>query len=191
MKAKAGTSNTPHKHLHSRISYLYQVALYLTQVQFSRPYQSEGLSTLNSNDLLTESFMVRSPVTDTAVLLPHVLTRTPHAQTSQRNPLDYDNSANLCTVRQTLSHLRRVSHKSQIRLSRGMKRSICRRCEAALIPGFTSKAYIENKSRKGKKPWADVLVVTCDACDFSKRFPIGAKRQASCEDKDRTPLRAA
>ena len=192
MKAKTGTSNAPHKHLHSRISYLYQVALYLSQLQFSPRYRSEeGLNTLTSNDLPTESSMVQSPVTDTAVLFPHALTRTPHVQTSQRNSLHCDNSANLYTVRHTLSHLRRVSHKSQIRLPRGMKRSICRRCEAALIPGFTCKAYIENKSRKGKKPWADVLIVTCDACDFSKRFPVGAKRQASCEDKGHTQLPSA
>ena len=189
MKAETGTSNAPNKHLHSRVSYLYQVALYLTQLQFSGQIQSEkGLNTLISEELLTEPSMFGSPVTDPVVLLHHALISSQHAQKSQRESSHCDNFASSSTVRHTLSHLRRVSHKSQIRISKVMKHSICRRCEAALIPGFTSRAYIENKSRKGKKPWADVLVITCDACDFPKRFPVGAMRQASGKDKDQTPL---
>ena len=154
MKAKGGISVAPHKHIHSRISYLYQVASYLSQLQLSRQYQSkEGLCTLINRESLTEASTTQLLVADTAVLLHHASTRIPHVETSQRNSLDCAKSSNSGTARHILSHLRRISQKSQIRLSRGMKHSICRRCEAILIPGFTSKAYIENKSRKGKKTW--------------------------------------
>lgn len=67
--------------------------------------------------------------------------------------------------------------KSQIRLSQDVKHSICKRCSAILIPGSTSSSKVENLSRGGKKPWADVLVIECNVCSAQKRFPVGAKRQ--------------
>ena len=68
--------------------------------------------------------------------------------------------------------------KSQIRLSPAIKRSLCKRCDALLVSGSDSTSRLENKSRGGKKPWADVLVVTCNSCGTVKRFPVGAKRQS-------------
>ena len=84
-----------------------------------------------------------------------------------------------------INHLKAVSLKGQVRLSSKMKHSICRRCDILLVPGFTSTSNLENKSRKGKKPWADVLVVTCTSCGAVKRFPVGAKRQFGRPDRAR------
>ncbi|KAF2434870.1 RNAse P, Rpr2/Rpp21 subunit, partial [Tothia fuscella] len=75
------------------------------------------------------------------------------------------------------SHILQVSRKSVIRLSHEMKRGICKRCTSVLIPGRTSETRIDNKSRGGKRPWADVMVTTCLACGMEKRFPVGAERQ--------------
>jgi ribonuclease P protein subunit RPR2 len=75
------------------------------------------------------------------------------------------------------SHLRSVSMKGQIRLSSNVKRSVCKTCDAILVPGHTSTHTIENKSKGGRKPWADVLEVRCNLCGAKKRFPFGATRQ--------------
>ena len=79
--------------------------------------------------------------------------------------------------RRLLSDLRASSHKSQIRLTPSMKHTICKYCDTLLIEGDTSTSTVENQSKGGKKPWADVLVVKCDTCGGLKRFPVQAPRQ--------------
>ncbi|KAI8950442.1 RNAse P Rpr2/Rpp21/SNM1 subunit domain-containing protein [Xylaria longipes] len=80
-------------------------------------------------------------------------------------------------ARHLLTDLRATSLKSQIRLSPAVKHSICKFCDTLLIEGETSTSVVENKSKHGKKPWADVLVVKCNACHGVKRFPVQAPRQ--------------
>ncbi|KAI0458426.1 RNAse P Rpr2/Rpp21/SNM1 subunit domain-containing protein [Xylaria acuta] len=80
-------------------------------------------------------------------------------------------------ARHLLTDLRATSLKSQIRLSPAMKRTICKFCDTLLIEGETSTSVVENKSKHGRKPWADVLVVKCNACHGVKRFPVRAPRQ--------------
>ena len=75
--------------------------------------------------------------------------------------------------RHLLSQLRAVSLKSQIKLSRELKHSLCKRCDSLLVPGQTSIERTSNDSSGGRKPWADVLVVTCKFCGTMKRFPVG------------------
>jgi ribonuclease P protein subunit RPR2 len=58
-----------------------------------------------------------------------------------------------------------------------MKHSICKNCDTMLIDGSTCTNEVENKSKGGKKRWADVLVRKCNTCGLEKRFPIGAERQ--------------
>ncbi|KAK2746516.1 hypothetical protein FQN57_003142 [Myotisia sp. PD_48] len=79
-------------------------------------------------------------------------------------------------ARQYTLQYRAVSLKSQIRLDQDIKRSICKRCDSPLRPGSTSTEEVENKSQGKKKPWADVLVVTCNFCGTQKRYPQTQKR---------------
>jgi len=58
-----------------------------------------------------------------------------------------------------------------------VKALLCKRCDVLLVPGSTSSVTVENASRGGKKPWAEVEVVRCLACGAEKRFPVGATRQ--------------
>ena len=85
--------------------------------------------------------------------------------------------------RRLVSHIRAISCKSVLRLSPGMKHSFCIHCESLLIPGSTSSSMVENKSRGGRKPWADVLVITCKLCGASRRIPLGAKRQQKRKER--------
>ena len=73
--------------------------------------------------------------------------------------------------------LRSVAMKSQIRLSPNTKHSICKNCYTVLREGSTCTKELENRSRGGKKPWADVMVNKCTTCGLAKRFPIAVKRQ--------------
>jgi RNase P subunit RPR2 len=72
-----------------------------------------------------------------------------------------------------LHNFRSVARKQVLRVDSPIKRTICKRCESLLVPGVTSEHRIENKSKDGKKKWADVLVVECKACGTVKRFPVG------------------
>lgn len=81
-----------------------------------------------------------------------------------------------CIARQYASQLRAVSLKSQLRLPQGEKRSLCKRCDTLLVLGTSCSEEIENKSRGGRKPWADVRVVKCLTCGTAKRFPQGKER---------------
>lgn len=82
-----------------------------------------------------------------------------------------------------LSTARTVAQKSVLRLSPSLKQTICRRCDALLIPGTSSTHRVENNSRGGRKSWADVLVVECNACGTVKRFPVGMEAKKRPEWK--------
>lgn len=81
------------------------------------------------------------------------------------------------------SDLHTVSRKAQLRLSIDLKRSMCKSCNAILVPGHTATQTIENQSKNGRKPWADVLVVSCKRCGSKRRMPVGAKRQPKKRDR--------
>lgn len=85
--------------------------------------------------------------------------------------------------------LHTVSRKAQLRLSVDLKRSICKSCNTLLVPGRTASQEIENQSKGGKKPWADVLIVSCKCCGSKRRMPVGAKRQP--KKRNRLPAAAA
>ncbi|TGO28517.1 hypothetical protein BPAE_0026g00050 [Botrytis paeoniae] len=63
--------------------------------------------------------------------------------------------------RRLITDLRSVSLKGLMRIS----------------PGTTCTAKVENQSKGGKKPWADVLVRKCHTCGLEKRFPLATERQ--------------
>jgi ribonuclease P protein subunit RPR2 len=58
-----------------------------------------------------------------------------------------------------------------------LKRTMCKRCNTILVHGSTATQTLDNTSKGGKKPWADVLVLECKLCGGKKRFPVGAKKQ--------------
>lgn len=80
-------------------------------------------------------------------------------------------------ARRLISDLRNVSQKGTIRMSPEMKRSMCKYCDTVLIDGTTCSAKVENNSKGGKKPWADILVRKCETCGIAKRLPVAIERQ--------------
>ena len=79
--------------------------------------------------------------------------------------------------RRLVSDLRDVSLQAQLRMSPTMKHSICKNCDTLLIDGSTCTSEVENKSKGGKKPWADILLRRCNTCGLARRYPMAAERQ--------------
>ncbi len=177
-KASKGEIRTPQRHIHSRISYLYQAATYLTKnsicQQMIQHISTDAIQTsAELNDAFRQSKAVHAH--DFEHCEANGTIREEEVGIFERissHPLS--NTTGL--PRHLLSHARAVSMKSQIRLSPTIKQSICKRCYVLLVPGSTSMVRMENRSRGGRKPWADVLVTTCNFCGTTKRFPVGAKR---------------
>ena len=176
MKA-SGAVNVPHKHLHSRISYLHQAATYLTNCGLKRTrsknHELDGLSfDLNRKVIRStgDSSNVARTSADTAIVI-----HDPHKHRVRNENETFLHAPPLAC--HLVSNIRGVSLKVQAQLSPSLKHSMCKRCDAFLVTGITSTSMIENRSGGGRKPWADVLVITCNACNSSKRFPIGATRQ--------------
>jgi ribonuclease P protein subunit RPR2 len=159
-KASKGTGGITNKALHSRLSFLYQAAAYLATRE---PQCQHGKSAKQRGIRQDVATMSQTPSKDNIRLPTQALSR------------------------RCISDLRAVSLKTQIRLSPSMKHSICKRCDIMLIDGSTCVSEIENKSKGGRKPWADVLVRRCKSCGYERRFPCGAKRQAR---RPHRPLKA-
>ncbi len=80
-------------------------------------------------------------------------------------------------ARRLVTDLRSISLKTRIRLSPTVKQTLCKYCDALLIEGETCTTVVENKSKGGRKPWADILVRKCHACGNVKRYPLNCARQ--------------
>ncbi|KAF3490721.1 uncharacterized protein GIQ15_00238 [Arthroderma uncinatum] len=148
-KAQKGTGTRVQNHLHARIAYLYKATNYLqTATDTMREEVASDTSPLPERDALKGSHTGVS---------------------NEKGPFSF-------IARQYGSQLRAVSLKSQLRLDRDVKRSICKRCDSFLRPGLTCSETMENKSRGRKKPWADTRVVTCGFCKTQKRYPQGINK---------------
>lgn len=169
--------SVPHKHLHSRISFLYQAATYLANAQAqSTPPKAEELDgTTAGNSDSGHRDVQESTTSNERAAIKTSLSADPGGDSIHLLPAKSFQETALS--RQMLSHLRAVSLKAQIRLSPIMKRSICKRCNALLVTGSTCHERVENLSRGGRKPWADVIVLNCNACGTEKRAPVVAIRQ--------------
>ncbi|KAM0155163.1 hypothetical protein ACHAQE_006916 [Botrytis cinerea] len=131
-QATKGASKVPNKVLYSRISYLYQAATYLAVQDKESQEQSAKGTALDSSmeDVMKDESKDVANITD-----------GPHQALSRR----------------LITDLRSVSLKGLMRMSPDMKHSICKNCQTLLLEGTTCTAKIENQSKGGKKPWADVL----------------------------------
>ncbi|KAI5464156.1 RNAse P Rpr2/Rpp21/SNM1 subunit domain-containing protein [Mariannaea sp. PMI_226] len=146
--AKAkGPPGVQNRHIYNRASYLYQAAAYLA---------SQHDPSISANPKLPSAG------------------KDEHSVPTQ-NPTGNSTLQNMS--RQMISSMRAVTQKSQIRQSPALKRTICKYCDTLLVEGRTCSSTVENASKGGRKPWADVLRIQCKTCGKFKRFPIGAMKQ--------------
>lgn len=143
-----GPPGVQNRHIYSRASYLYQAATYLaSQVPDVHDGQTQH-STASSED-----------------------------QHSAAADVDKQRRAIQNMSRQAIADMRAVSLKVQIRQSPAMKQTICKFCNTLLVEGKTCRSVVENLSKGGRKPWADILAIECKTCGHVKRYPVSAQRQ--------------
>lgn len=173
-KAKKGV---PNKHLHARIAYLHQSATYLSAQSLAQP--RNGVQQPTADEILEQ----RQPAERMIGIPPGTLAIDAAQSIANKKPSPGQPSTATYNPPpsglplQLNAHLRSVAQKGQIRLSKDLKLAICKICSSPLIEGETCLRSIENLSKGGRKPWANVLVLKCCACGACKRFPIGAKKQ--------------
>jgi ribonuclease P protein subunit RPR2 len=165
----------PNKHLHARIAYLHKTANYLTTQSLAKseksPQQATSTDTCKNTSTGGKTNPPGTLATDSTTSLANSKPSPGYPSMATFNP-----PASGLPLQLT-AHLRSVAQKGQIRLSRDFKHSFCKICSSPLIEGQTCTRTTENLSKKGRKPWAEVAIVTCSACGACKRFPVGAKRQ--------------
>lgn len=161
-KTKMGTS-VPNKHLYSRLSYLHQAAAFLGS-QVGSTHHSKAERPTPS----------------------HPEGNANKACSDAQGTHDGD-QLRLNLARHLLTDLRATSLKCQIRLSPAIKHAICKFCDTLLIEGETCTSIVENESKRGRKPWADVLVIRCKTCNGVKRFPLHASRQKRRPQRQQAP----
>ncbi|KAK4954829.1 hypothetical protein LTR10_007021 [Elasticomyces elasticus] len=174
-KTKTGI---PNKHIHARISYLQQAATYLT-VQRER-FNDAGLIADRPSIVAKDeprqrlqSLHDEHPATSSMEVTNEATKK--NEEWKRKAGLDLPQSGGLPLY--LASHLGQIARKTQTRLHPNIKHLICRTCSAVLVIGESCTKHMENVSRGGRKPHADVLVIECTVCGAAKRFPVGAKRQ--------------
>lgn len=176
-KGKKVAQNT-RKPVDARVSYLYQAAKYFAGDKLDNQSNVTGPEL----DPL-ENYRISTTPTSGATLIDGTDVNDKSAETSKEGSSELFSTYDESNIRTMLSHLRGISRKGATSVPSTIKHSVCKRCNLLLIDGWNSSKQLENKSRGGKKPWADVLIVICHACGTAKHFPLGAKRQARKKDR--------
>lgn len=154
-----GAAGVPNRHIYTRASYLYQAATYLA----SRvPDARDGAPQ-------------QEPASG----------KDPKAEDSTLASTEEQRKAIQNVSRHALQDMRAVSLKVLIRQTPALKRTICKFCDTLQVEGKTCRSVVENTSRGGRKPWADVLAVECRTCGHTKRYPVSASRQKRRPLRDR------
>lgn len=149
-KGDKGATGGVHSHIRARLAYLHKAAIYLQ----SHPKLERNTGVQKTDNKADDT----EDNKDTASQTRYAIQAT--------------------IPRQYITQMRSIAQKTQQRLSQETKRGFCKRCDLLLVPGETCTEEIQNESKGSRKPWADVLVVRCKACETVKRFPQNQKRSA-------------
>ncbi|KAK4453554.1 ribonuclease P protein component 4 [Podospora aff. communis PSN243] len=157
--AKGKNGGVQNRAIYSRVSFLQQAATFL------------------STSLAQQRSASNSNAAAAATTTTTTMTTTTEGLPEGRPQL-------LGISRRLATDLRSVSLKTRIRLSPAVKQSICKFCDSILIEGHLCTSIVENRSRGGRKPWADVMVRKCHTCGRERRYPISATRPKRKTERD-------
>ncbi|EEH48592.1 uncharacterized protein PADG_04671 [Paracoccidioides brasiliensis Pb18] len=193
VKPQRGSGGAGQAHIRARISFLYKASNYLQSASVSKS-RSKGDVNGNSRcqdiccrartEEQAEMANLQSPLNSATAVTNNDTTDIAMVHQDGMDPAGFGEPRTSQHVqisklsRQLASQMRGISLKSQLRLPRDIKRSVCKLCNSLLIPNTTCVETTENFSRGGskKKPWADVRVVRCNSCGYIKRYPQTEKR---------------
>jgi ribonuclease P protein subunit RPR2 len=169
-------SAVPNRQTHTRISFLYQAANYFASLDTapSSDTPNEAIKSYQEGFMFPEAHPTHGKSTDVASpsQKPSEIVSESAKADSATDEVQHQSPVSAHLASQILS----ISRKGQVKISQSMKRSICKRCNVILHEGKTSAVSLENRSRGGRKPWADILLVTCLACGMEKRYPLGNQK---------------
>ncbi|KAI8880567.1 Rpr2-domain-containing protein [Backusella circina FSU 941] len=73
--------------------------------------------------------------------------------------------------------IKSMSRRLVLRLDPSVKRTICKRCDTALMPAITSTTRIRSKP-------VTTMVTSCNVCDAKKRFVVSEKHELFNDRED-------
>lgn len=152
-----GNGGVQNRAIYSRVSFLQQAAVFLAASSSSSPQLQPQQEPSHSSEA--------------AAATPTLTTRIVTVNTATGGSIRLQGMA-----RRLATDLRSVSLKTRIRLAPVVKQTICKFCDSVLIEGQSCTSTVENRSRGGRKPWADVLVRKCHTCERERRYPVNAQR---------------
>ncbi|CAK7268812.1 hypothetical protein SEPCBS119000_003253 [Sporothrix epigloea] len=158
-KGAAGSATITNRPAYARVSFLFQAAALLAGTQHAEPATASPL---------TSSVPPSAAATETE-------TSNESSNVTKASPLQASPLQGM--ARRLLAQMRSVSRKTNMRVRPAVKHRVCRYCDTLLVEGTTCVSVVENQSRGGQKPWADVLRVTCTTCGRARRYPVSAARQ--------------
>ncbi|KAG5993352.1 hypothetical protein E4U52_002021 [Claviceps spartinae] len=166
MAKPKGQPGVQNRAIYSRASYLYQAATYLSNC-------------VNSLENAASSTPSKPSKPEVGGVEQQQKQQQKKQQQQQQQQQQYNKQKKAVEKmsRLAISEMKAVSLKAQIRQSPALKRTVCKFCDTLLVEGRSCSSTIENMSKQGRKPWADVLVITCKTCGNVKRFPVDAPRQ--------------
>jgi ribonuclease P protein subunit RPR2 len=170
-KNKKGASSGAQNHIRARLAYLHRASTYLLSQQQSLKTQACLTTGESENDTSAQNTAQSQTPCQTSKEL---------GQTQEQATRPPQQA---CISRHYVGQMRGISLKAQQRLSIETKRAFCKRCDLLLVPGVTSTEEIRNASKGRKKPWADVLVIRCSACETEKRIPQNKTRSKKLKDR--------
>lgn len=178
-KQERGARKIQNRQNHARMSFLYQAATYFASLPPVSGTKQELEEPRRSNDVVSDAGMSFEGLVKTLET-----TVAPNSDDSTPQPHHPCPSSSYLA-----SHLLTVGTKSSSKVSQSIKRSICKRCHCVLIEGKTSAVSLENLSRAARKPWADVLLISCQVCGMEKRYPL--HKQSLQDTKNDRSVRVA
>lgn len=170
-------------HLKARLDFLRRAAEYLHNTAIGSDRAKNAIADSGS-DINTGTSTEERTTQATDICDDLKTTTATRSQRTTKKPL-----TNL--ARMSISQMRGVSLKTQMRLPVPVKRSYCKKCDTLLTPGVSSEHEIKNSSRGRKKPWADMLVVSCLVCGTEKRFPQTERRSRKLQERQAYAKRQA
>ena len=169
-KEKKAAQKGFQSHLRARLNYLERAAIYLQSATTSPNAVSANPDSKGKNTV--------EPNHQGSYAMQHASVTENEAQRSVTNGNSGNSSLTASLSRQYISQMRGVSLKTRLRLPVEVKRSFCKRCHLILTPGLNCVLDVRNESKGCKKPWANVLIIRCNACKTEKRFPQAQSKRS-------------
>lgn len=139
--------------------------------------KGKGVSSVQNRHIYTRASYLYQAATHLAKQVTQPTSDAENQCENETRNSNLERQAALSMSRRLLTDMKAVSQKAVIRHSPSLKRTVCKFCDTLQVEGETCQSTVQNPSKGGRKPWADLLEMECMACGHVKRYPVSAPRQ--------------